>query len=146
MNFELLSPIKESELFSQVIALDHNFMAYPWSEKQWRELTEEGHLLFVAHTGHALGFALYHLSPVESLAHLLKIVVAPTEQGKISEAFFAMQKTHLHSLGFKRIYLEVSENNLRAQSFYRKLGFILLHKAKSYYSDGASALMMELPL
>jgi ribosomal-protein-alanine N-acetyltransferase len=144
--FQAPTPILTSPLLAQVIALDHNFMSYPWSEKQWRDIDEKSHLLFIGQREHVLAFSLFHLSTAESLAHLLKIVVAPTEQGQISTDFFAMQEEHLRSLGFKRIYLEVSESNLRAQAFYRKLGFKLLHRAKGYYSDGASALMMELPL
>jgi len=146
VKFQVLTSILSSPLLSQVIALDHNFMAYPWSEKQWRDIDEKGHLLFVGQREHVLAFSLFHLSSAESLAHLLKIVVAPTEQGQVSTDFFAMQEEYLRSQGFNRIYLEVSESNLRAQAFYRKLGFKLLHRAKSYYSDGASALMMELSL
>ncbi len=146
MKFQVLTSILTSPLLTQVIALDHNFMAYPWSEKQWRDIDEKGHLLFIGQRDHVLAFSLFHLSSAESLAHLLKIVVAPTEQGQISTTFFAMQKESLRSRGFKRIYLEVSESNLRAQAFYNKLGFRLLHKAKGYYSDGANALMMELSL
>ncbi len=146
MNFQVVEPILSSSLLNQVIALDHNFMSYSWSEKQWREINDENYKLFVALTDHVVGFSLYKLSREESLAHLLKIVIAPTEQGQMTTAFFAMQNSLLRSLGFSRIYLEVSENNLRAQGFYKKMGFELLHKAKAYYTDGASALMMELKL
>ena len=146
MNFNLIEkPLSFSKL-TEVIALDHNFMSYAWSEKQWRSLDEDQHLLFVAEMGHVVGFALYKVSIHEELAHLLKIVVAPTEQGVQTAEFFAMQKELLLYKGLKRVYLEVAETNLRALSFYRKQGFSLLHKAKGYYSDGASALMMELTL
>jgi len=121
-------------------------MTYPWSEKQWKSIEEKNYALYIAKSGPILAFALYQLSPAESLAHLLKIVVAPTQQGVVSSSFFAMQKNSLSSLGLSRIYLEVSEKNLRAQQFYKKMGFELLRVAKNYYTDGSQALMMQLHL
>jgi ribosomal protein S18 acetylase RimI-like enzyme len=144
--FSLIDPLLSYSKLDEVIALDHNFMSYAWSEKQWRGIEECQHMLFVAESEHIAGFALYQLSRQEELAHLLKIVVAPTKQGQKSKDFFAMQKSHLAQIGLKRIYLEVAETNLRALSFYNKQGFSLLHKAKGYYSDGATALMVELTL
>lgn len=144
MNFTQIKSIHSFPLLNQVIALDHNFMSYAWSEKQWQCLDESRHQLFVIGDDVLLGFALYLLSPHEELAHLLKIVMAPTEQGRQSQGFFAMQKSSLAKQGFKRIYLEVAETNIRALKFYQKVGFNHLQTIKSYYSDGASALMMEL--
>lgn len=146
MIFSSINQILPYSKLNEVIALDHNFMSYAWSEKQWLSIDESQHLMFVAESEHVVGFALYRLSEYEQLAHLLKIVVVPTEQGQKTKDFFAMQKKQLVQLGLKRIYLEVAETNLRALSFYKRQGFTLLHKAKSYYSDGASALMMELSL
>jgi len=146
VNFQILNPILSSPLLAQVISLDHNFMSFPWGEKQWKSINEDAHLLFIAGENPVLGFALYQLSPAEELAHLLKIVVAPTEQGKITQDFFAAQKNSLKSRGYSRIYLEVAENNKRAQGFYSKCGFVVLQRVKSYYTDGSAALKMELKI
>lgn len=146
MIFSLAQKALSFPKLSEVIALDHNFMSYAWSEKQWQSIDESQHLLFIAEKDHVVAFALYKISVHEELAHLLKIVVAPTEQGQKTKEFFAMQKHALTQRGLKRIYLEVAEANFRALSFYQRQGFKLLHKAKGYYSNGASALMMELSL
>lgn len=42
------------------------------------------------------------------------------------------------------IWLEVHELNLNALGLYQKLGFIQVGKRKSYYQDGAAAIMLSL--
>lgn len=49
----------------------------------------------------------------------------------------------LRGVGMTReIWLEVHEHNHKAVKLYQQLGFVLQSTRKSYYSDGASALMM----
>jgi len=42
----------------------------------------------------------------------------------------------------KQLILEVSENNLKAISFYKKNGFKIIGKRKAYYSNGDNAIIM----
>lgn len=45
--------------------------------------------------------------------------------------------------GINRITLEVKEDNIPAQKFYRKSGFVESRKLSGYYSDGSTAIKME---
>lgn len=46
----------------------------------------------------------------------------------------------------ERLVLEVREDNLGAAEFYVRRGFVELARRPRYYSDGAAAVVMELPL
>ncbi len=45
--------------------------------------------------------------------------------------------------GVKAIYLEVSEKNINAIDFYKKLGFIPVGQRKNYYKNGENALLLK---
>ena len=45
--------------------------------------------------------------------------------------------------GVKAIYLEVSEKNINAINFYKKLGFIPIGLRKKYYKNGENALLLK---
>ena len=44
---------------------------------------------------------------------------------------------------FRRVLLEVHENNDPARRFYDKLGFVQVGSRSNYYVDGASALLLD---
>ena len=50
---------------------------------------------------------------------------------------------HLKSKNIKSIYLEVSENNIKAINLYKKFGFEVYGKRENYYSDNSSAILMK---
>lgn len=43
----------------------------------------------------------------------------------------------------RRILLEVHQFNVAAANLYRRMGFLQLHERSFYYSDGASALVLQ---
>jgi len=136
----------ESAEWAEVLQLDLQEMQYPWTESMWRELNFKNNRLFIIQDGQqVVGFALYQLSPLENLAHLLKIVVHPVQRGTgCAPKFFAEQVAKLRSEQCTRIYLEVSAKNETAVGFYRKLGFSLLRRIPGFYQDGAEAFTMEM--
>ncbi|MFP5491536.1 MAG: GNAT family N-acetyltransferase [Bacteriovoracia bacterium] len=137
---------KDSAAFKSVVDLDAEFMNYPWNEAEW-ELLDSSKKLFLWEDEAVFGFALYQLSPLEELAHLLKIVVHPSIRGSIeSSEFWQAQVSALKSLGLKTIYLEVAVENERAQRFYRKMGAQLLRRVKGFYRDGSDALTMSVAI
>lgn len=137
---------KDSTSFKAVVDLDAEFMNYPWNEAEWG-LLDNSKKLFVWEEEAVFGFALYQLSPLEELAHLLKIVVHPSIRGSgESSKFWQAQVSALKSLGFKTIYLEVALENERAQRFYRKMGAQLLRRVKGFYRDGSDALTMSVAI
>ncbi len=135
-------------LFSAMIQLDQDLMSYPWTEKQWLETSDPSFIVFHWPTGLVpQGFALFKLSSLEKLAHLLKIALAPELRGLgVAQQFWELQIATLRTQGFERIYLEVATNNPAAAGFYRKIGFKMLREVKGFYKDGQSAWTMELAI
>lgn len=129
--------------FAEVVELDQTYLHAPWTRSGW-EVLADSMLLYVWHAPGPVGFALYQLSPEEHLAHLLKIVMAPSARGAGTEAFWRAQRADLTVQNCKRIYLEVAANNAAAIRFYEKSGFRMLRRVRSFYSDGSDALSMEL--
>lgn len=134
-----------SREFQAVLQLDESEMQHPWSALQWSQLDDKHDVVFLLHEGDALvGFALYRLSPLEELAHLLKVVVTPAKRGSgLALEFFGDQEAWLRSEQIKRIYLEVAASNERALGLYRKLGFLKLRRIPHFYHDGQDAWTME---
>jgi ribosomal-protein-alanine N-acetyltransferase len=134
--------------FGATVQLDQDLMAYPWSAQQWLETSLTQYAVFHRSVGSELqGFALYQLSEIENLAHLLKIALLPSLRG-CGEAgkFWDTQIVTLRARGYKRVYLEVATNNKLAIGFYHKQGFKMLHEIKGFYQDGQNALTMELAI
>jgi ribosomal-protein-alanine N-acetyltransferase len=137
---------KDSSSFKTVVELDAEFMNYPWNEAEWGVL-DSSKKLFLWEDEAIYGFALYQLSPLEELAHLLKIVVHPSKRGSSeSTEFWQAQVSALKTMGMKTIYLEVAVENERAQRFYRKMGAQLLRRVKAFYRDGGDALTMSVAI
>lgn len=135
-------------LFQATVKLDQDFINYPWSKAQWLETFAPSFAVFHWSPGSVLqGFALYQLSSLEKLAHLLKIAVVPEARGQgVAQKFWESQITTLRTQGIERIYLEVATNNLAAAGFYRKMGFKMLREVKGFYKDGQNAWTMELAI
>ena len=64
-----------------------------------------------------------------------------TRRGTGQKLLAALKET-LARAGFKKITLEVNENNAAALALYKKNGFTVISKRKGFY-DGADALVME---
>lgn len=135
-------------LFHSTVQLDQDLMHYPWTEAQWLETFTSSFAVFHWPEDLTLkGFALYQLSPLDKLAHLLKIAMVPEVRGQgETQRFWESQIATLRTQGFERIYLEVATNNPAAAGFYRKMGFKMLREVKGFYKDGQNAWTMELAI
>lgn len=140
-----LSP--SGEFWSDVIQLDLDHFPRPWKQSEWETLDLAHNGLWVyLEQGRPIGLALFS-TPQDETAHLLKILIIPERRGsEAAEEFWRLLAFELKEQGFLKVYLEVEESNERARAFYHKLGFELLRKVKSYYSDGEGAHMMQLTL
>ncbi len=139
---------KNDENWSSILAMDKTLFPRPWKAEEWHSLDLNHHLLYAWILENKLaGFALFSAPQGDETAHLLKILVETSFRGS-GEAvlFWENIRQKLRGARFSSVYLEVEESNSRAQSFYRKQGFSLLRRVKSYYSDGADAVMMQLTL
>lgn len=131
-----------------VIDMDQHFFPNPWDKAHWNNLDLKLNQLFTwRNDSKLIGLALFGIVPGDDVAHLYKIVISPKYRGQGVAAEFWLEITHkLLTIGIKSIYLEVESDNSRAIKFYEKLGFVILRKAKNFYSNGADALIMSITL
>lgn len=139
-----LSLDQSKQLLPEIISMDKNNMKYSWTSATWKNSLLDAHLILFFSPD--VGFALFQKSPLDSVLHLLKILVVKDQRGagraqKLMQESVLISKA-LHS-DVASIYLEVEEGNERAIAFYTKLGFVVLHKKKSFYSDGEGAIFMQ---
>jgi [ribosomal protein S18]-alanine N-acetyltransferase len=138
----------EQAHLSQLIELDRLYMKYPWSSNSWKEWfdTLGGNKLLglVLLQDEIVGFSLWQWHSGGE-AELYKIVISARFQGKgAAISFWEKNLERLKNEGQHTAILEVEELNLRAISFYKKLGFNTIAKRKSFYSDGSCALSLKL--
>lgn len=134
--------------FSQVLDLDQEEFPRPWTAKEWGSLNWNHHALYGRKTGSKIiAYALFSTVSGDDLSHLLKICVKSDHRGQgTSLDFWQACRSSLKAHGTKSIYLEVESHNVRALAFYRKVGFQTLRTIKSYYSDGADAITMQMTI
>lgn len=132
----------------EVVDLDLTFFPTPWTRQQWSELNLSTHTIFGWRKEEKLlGFALLWIMEGDDTAHLLKILLLNDSRGTgASTAFWSEIIRELKNKGFSSVYLEVEAHNLRAKTFYEKVGFAVLRRIKGYYSNGEDALTMSLTL
>jgi ribosomal-protein-alanine N-acetyltransferase len=148
---------------AQLEALDNSFFPNPWSHRAWEDFaknpanyylvsalaegrqSEEEAPLHDGPEGTVLvGYSLFLLSELESLAHLLKIVVRPSwRQMGLGRRMIQEGIQTLVGKGFERIFLEVEENNVDAVNLYQTMGFRRLHYSKHFYGPGRHAVIMD---
>lgn len=133
-----------------IIDLDNAFFPYPWKDTAWDDVGQgnEKYLVGMMYLDqNIIGFSLYLLSPLESLAHLLKILVHPKHRnGGFAIQLLQSDVGELTKMDFKSIYLEVASSNIAATSCYQRFGFVKLHQIKQFYSDGKDADILTLDI
>lgn len=93
--------------------------------------------------GKIVGYALTLIK--RKTPKLYSIGVAKEQRGnKISEIILKSIEKELKSLGFASLLLEVRVDNEAALSLYKKRGFEIVKRLKSFYKDGCDAYLMEL--
>lgn len=70
-------------------------------------------------------------------------VSAPFRGQNISKKLLNTALTELHTLGFKKVNLEVRSDNLNAIALYEKSGFTVVKRVANFYRDGCDAYKME---
>lgn len=78
-------------------------------------------------------------------AELLSIAIK-SDYSRIGAGSFLWREgvSSLKEKNVRSVFLEVRENNITAQLFYKKHGFINIGIRKHYYSDGENALLFRL--
>jgi [ribosomal protein S18]-alanine N-acetyltransferase len=140
----LVSLVARPDLLDNVVSIDHRFMRYPWKSNQWHSLDSLDRIYAWLSQDQVIGFALLRLSPLEELAHLLKIALTENSRGFGEGArFWLALEAVLLTAHVRRVYLEVETENQAALRFYERQGFLKLRCMASFYSDGANAWAMD---
>jgi len=120
-----------------------------WSENLVREGVTGGlptiRYLVAEQDGRIDGYAV--ASYAGDIAELQRIGVAETARRTgLATALLDEVVAEAPATGANRMLLEVRENNAGALAFYAARGFIEIDRRRRYYRDGATAVVLRLPL
>ena len=95
--------------------------------------------------GPVAGYAV--VAVAGDIAELQRIAVDPAHRRTgVATALLAEAVRLGRAGGANRLLVEVREDNSPALGFYADAGFVEIDRRARYYSDGASALVLRLPL
>ena len=118
----------------QVAQLHQETFYRGWNEKDFQDFVKDP-LIFgfkIEQGGDLFGYILWR--EVEGEAEILTLVIAPHVQRKgIGQQLLNALCERLTENGVSKLFLEVAEDNISAQNFYIKHGFVLLGKRDNYY-------------
>ena len=123
--------------------LDSNTISL-WSKKQWiSEFKKEGTKIFgLSLENFVIGICV--LQFVLDEAHINYFVVNQKYRKRgFGSYFMSYLIKKCKKLSISRLLLEVSQNNVIAENFYKRFDFHTVGKRKNYYKDGSNALLKE---
>lgn len=143
-----ISFLPHSEFTSKIVKeasfFERKYFFWPWKEEDWLSLSSNCYLCLAKEDELLVGMALWEKGQWDEVAHLHKIVVAPHVRSRsIGAKLVEVSEKYLSQLKTERLYLEVQEQNIRAISFYKRLGFEFLCIKKAFYRDGSNAFAMQ---
>lgn len=79
-----------------------------------------------------------------SQLRIYSLAVSPALRGKgMAKKMILHAEEKARKSGYKKLSLEVNENNLPAIQLYQACGFQFYRTKKAYYKDGSNALVMK---
>ena len=115
--------------------------AAAWSRQAYTDETERTDSIFlVADDGTVRGYALARVFQGE--AKLLDLAVVEDGRG-VGRALWSALGQAARDRGGRKITLEVSQMNSRAQRFYRCSGAKVVGRRPKFYNDGSDAILMD---
>jgi ribosomal-protein-alanine N-acetyltransferase len=98
---------------------------------------------WVAQEGEAIiGFLVGNREP-QGVWHIVTIdVLEPWRRQGVGDALMDAAEDWAAAHDLRLMYLETAENNLAAQAFYNKRGYVKYEKLERYYEDGTAAWVM----
>jgi [ribosomal protein S18]-alanine N-acetyltransferase len=100
-------------------------------------VAEEGRRL----VGHAVASLAGDIAELQRIA-----VAADHRRGGVASALLDEVLALAAAGGADRVLLEVREDNAEALAFYAARGFVEVDRRRRYYRDGATAVVLRLPL
>ena len=138
-------------LVDAVMAIEVAAYAFPWSRGNFIESLAAGYAarVLLGARGELLGYFVA-MAGVDEM-HLLNITTVPAHQHRGHARFMLDALAGLcRQRGAHRLWLEVRRSNPRAQSIYRRRGFVEVGVRKGYYpapqGQREDALVMSLEI
>lgn len=123
-----------------------SFTTDAWSKEAFeREFSLPYSIRYVLEEeGKVVGYSVIWV--IKGEAFLMTFAVAPEHRGRgVGKEFMRMLLKDLKGKA-EVVQLDVRKSNLPAIRLYRSVGFRVLRERKGFYSDGETALVMELEL
>ena len=123
--------------------LDSNTISL-WRKKQWsNEFKKEGTKIFgLLITNLIIGVCVIQVVLDEAQINYFVVTKKFREKGFGSYLMsYLIEKCEKSNL--KKIFLEVSQDNVTAERFYSRFDFSTVGRTKNYYQDGSDALLKE---
>ena len=115
-----------------------------WTKKQWQS---EFNKICVKVVAVLIQKKIIGIYVVQTIIDEVQINYFSIKQNFRRKGYGSLLMTYLvkecEKLNIKKLMLEVSENNLIAEIFYRKFNFFTVGRRKNYYKDGADAILKE---
>ena len=115
-----------------------------WSKKQWaNEFKKEGvEVLGLSRSNSLIGICVFHVVLDEAQINFFAIERKYREKGFGTNLMCYLIK-QCQILKLKKLYLEVSQNNIPAERFYNRFQFSTVGIRRNYYKDGSNAVLKE---
>lgn len=138
-----MTPEEKAQLFFEVEKFGLPQRPTFWNLADYfEELIHPDSWNYIKIEGDDVGFVLYRL--MDDAIDVFQWAVKNKGSGfakKFFDGFLAELKVRHPNAN--KLILEVHEDNLRAQSFYKKVGFQKINIRKNYYRDSKAALILE---
>ena len=143
MSVPVVRPARSFDM-GEIEALARRPFAAAWSRQAYADEAERTDSIFlVADDGAVRGYALARV--FEGEAQLLDLAVAEDGRG-LGRTLLSALGQAARSRGCRKITLEVSQMNSRAQHFYRRAWANVVGRRAKFYNDGSDAILMDFPL
>ena len=115
-----------------------------WSKKQWiNEFRKKDIKVFgLFHSNLVIGICVFQVIIDEAQINYFVINQKFREKGFGSYLMSFMIK-HCERLNVNKLFLEVSQTNIKAEKFYASFDFFTVGIRRNYYRDGSNALLKE---
>ena len=123
--------------------LDSNTISL-WSKKQWtNEFRKKDIKVFgLLHANLVIGICVFQIIIDEAQINYFVINQKFREKGFGSYLMRFLIK-HCEKLNVNKLFLEVSQTNIKAEKFYASFDFFTVGIRRNYYKDGSNALLKE---
>ena len=123
--------------------LDSNTISL-WSKKQWaNEFKKKGIKIFgLLLSELVIGICVFHVVFDEAQINFFVINNKYREKG-FGSYLMSYLINQCEKLNIKKLFLEVSHTNVKAEKFYNRFDFFTVGIRRNYYKDGSDALLKE---